>query len=154
MNGTCLYEDNLICQVPFMSKSLVTYDSKTTSVFPYDIFFTIPFYYFILQHFINFLRRSVQLNSRPFEIPEETTVEDVVDSEGDMEVEVSEEEVDDPESSDDKWLFTGRYLELPGMIILLTSCNGSWRFQLKDSYYYTTQKVVDTLSKQLVKSKD
>ena len=157
MNNSCLYEDrNLICQVPYMSNSLIPYTHKTEWTMPLPIvtMMAIFVYCSILQHFINFLRRSVQLNSRPFEIPEEATVEDIVDSEGDMEVVVSEEEADDPESSDDKWLFTGRYLELPGGIVLLTTYNKMWRFQLKESYYYTTQKVVDTLSKQLVKSKE
>lgn len=142
--------NNSVCYVPlYMSKSLVTYDSKTR-VFSYDIFLAILFYYFILQYFFNLLRAVTR--DQPFieEIPEVEVIES--DEDTSDAVAPSEEDTDDPE--DDQWLFTGHYLELPGTIVLLTTYNKSWRFQLKDTYYYLTQEMVDSLSKQLVKSKD
>jgi len=134
---------NNTCPVPlFMSRSVMVYKEPTLP-FSVSSIMAVVVYFTILQ--IMIYRSRIR--------PQAVQVEEVTDvPEVEEEEEEEDEDTEDPE--DDQWLFTGRYLELPGMIVLLTSCNGSWRFQLKDTYYYLTQEMVDTLSKQLVKSKD
>lgn len=150
--------NNTICHVsPFMSKSMVPYTHKDDLMSLHiTTLMAILLYAPLIHCVITTLRRTVRQNSRPFVIPEESTEPHLerIESEDDMQASevISEEMTEDPEN--EKWIFTGRYLELPGSVVLLTTYNKMWRFQRKGAYYYTTQQIVDTLSKQLVKSKD